>query len=214
MVSSSLMGKRWTYTTWTLNREFYIAFTRVILTSLVRIGSSRLSTEIQGIQGESLRSGGKEIELDHPISRQDYLSGRCFGAHAASNPAPVNTQPIAKFKPLVPKVAMKPMISSSTTKPSLKPRAEPLADVVINLDTEDFDVVDAPLEVARYWTAQWRKPQTRKNKTWDGDAVVSQCGSVVKLFTDAGELLGTTTRMEKLKSGTTLFICLFFSVFS
>ena len=41
-------------------------------------------------------------------------------------------------------------------------------------------------EKTRYWTAQWRKPQTKKHKSWDGDGYVSQCGAKVVFMDEDG----------------------------
>lgn len=127
--------------------------------------------------GEVLNLGGKEICIDHGITPADFFSGACFDIEPDFDlPPPRTRTPLAvaspapnssSFKPLVPKVPMRLAVSSTA---GLVQRPQ---------QTDHARKQSAEGEKTRYWTAQWRKPQTKKNKSWDGDGFVSQCGNKV-----------------------------------
>lgn len=157
--------------------------------------------------GEVLNLGGKEICVDHAIPPADFFSGKCFdieldflppprkplGASTSSNPS---SSSMSTFKPSIPKVSMRPAPAPFVAKPS--PIVAPAAAYRTEGDTE---------EKTRYWTVQWRKPQTRKNKSWDGDGYVSQCGTKVVFMDEDSKVCGSTTwKNGKLKSGDMLYI--------
>lgn len=72
------------------------------------------------------------------------------------------------MRPILPRV---PDANSKPTMPLLESRPN-------KLPADD--------EKTRYWTAQWRKPQTKKNKSWEGDGYVSQCGTKVVFMDEDG----------------------------
>jgi DNA repair and recombination protein RAD54B len=133
--------------------------------------------------GAVLNLGGKEICIDHAISPDDFLSGACFDIEPAPFQlcAPLSTVPTPGHsilpKASIPKVPMRPVL----------PR---MADVVskqtMPLVESRPNKLSADDEKTRYWTAQWRKPQTKKNKSWDGDGYVSQCGAKVVFMDEDG----------------------------
>ncbi|KAF7428413.1 helicase [Pleurotus ostreatus] len=56
----------------------------------------------------------------------------------------------------------------------------------------------------RCWMVQWRKPQTRKHKTWDGDAVLVVSGTRAVLYDTDGKTIGSGKVDADLSEGTPL----------
>jgi DNA repair and recombination protein RAD54B len=142
--------------------------------------------------GDLLNIAGKEIEIDHAIPPQDFISGKCFDVGGLSSdttakplPASRFTSASAPFKPLIRKASLEPSSSGTTIGyPTHKSTglAAPLIDAA---NVPVLPVLQEP-EKVRHWTVQWRKPQTRKHKSWDGDGYVTQAGSKVTLFDEDG----------------------------
>ncbi|KAJ5099919.1 DNA repair and recombination protein [Penicillium argentinense] len=63
---------------------------------------------------------------------------------------------------------------------------------------------DATFE--RFFNALWRKPSTKKNKTWDGDGVVATRQGFVFLRDDGGKDMGRSMYESILEPGTMLYI--------
>ncbi|CAK5281379.1 unnamed protein product [Mycena citricolor] len=156
-------------------------------------------------QGRNLSISGKDVELDRSITRQEFISGTCFGDSAAlTSTLPTSTKTAAKqFRPLTlntPQrvnhpgvVSLQPVDLLST---SVTP--EKVRDVPVKLE--------APQD--SFWTANWRKPnQNKKHKTWDGDAFVSQTGGKLTMVSEEGKVMGSTPwKGELLYGGYHLYI--------
>ncbi|KIO21365.1 hypothetical protein M407DRAFT_218326 [Tulasnella calospora MUT 4182] len=151
--------------------------------------------------------GGKEIMLDRRISEEEFRSGSCFAG--------------GTFAPSRPELSLKPLLQKSLPKPSkmLAPifkvpksvaKAKPLAESsAANPIIIDDDEPPNELELARsFWTCSWRKPQGKKNKTWDADGILAQEGlKITLLATDGRKVLGTSNWTgSKLESGHELFV--------
>ncbi|KAL4880231.1 DNA-dependent ATPase [Aspergillus karnatakaensis] len=59
---------------------------------------------------------------------------------------------------------------------------------------------------AKYFNVLWRKPTTKKNKTWDGDGIVSARDGYLYLQDISGREMGRVMYGSALKEGTTLSI--------
>ncbi|KAF8332093.1 SNF2 family N-terminal domain-containing protein [Cantharellus anzutake] len=170
--------------------------------------------------GDVLNLAGKEIEIDYPIPREDFISGKCFdvggaapvGSAALTTPKPsmgAASSAFTPFKSMIPKVSLKsnpppiPNLSRAADMPlqSQATRTNHMKgahDLIPGDPTQDEETL--------YWTVQWRKPQTRKNKSWEGDAFVSQKGCIVTFIGDDGAILGNIYNAGKLRNGTALYI--------
>ncbi|CDZ96591.1 dna repair and recombination protein rad54b [Phaffia rhodozyma] len=80
--------------------------------------------------GDLLKVSGKDVEIDAPISAQDYLSGSCFGANKSltGSASIQNTNRVSgpSFKPMVPRTAKMSSLGtyeSKTRGPSDEPAA-------------------------------------------------------------------------------------------
>ncbi|KAG9091202.1 helicase, partial [Ceratobasidium sp. UAMH 11750] len=48
-----------------------------------------------------------------------------------------------------------------------------------------------PAVTGRYWTANWRRPQARKHKNWEGSGAISLVDGQMKLVNEEGQPIGT-----------------------
>ncbi|KAG9018091.1 helicase [Tulasnella sp. 427] len=158
--------------------------------------------------GDEFELGGKEIMLDHEVSEREFQSGRCFGSGNFA-PAKFELHPKPLLQTSLPKPTrnLAPIFKPPRTSGKPKPLAESTAANPIIID--DDDEPPNELELARsFWTCNWRKPQEKKNKTWDADGILAQEGLKITLFAPDGKrVLGTSNwNGAKLKSGHELFV--------
>ncbi|KAJ7078907.1 SNF2 family N-terminal domain-containing protein [Mycena belliarum] len=150
--------------------------------------------------GRNLVVGGKDIELDRPITRAEFLSGSCFGDSAAyasiQIAGPSTSKPTAVSKQFIPLKIKVPRSEPSTS--TLERKIVPLQPVDLLSTLANNSPQKAPTESAgkgedSYWTANWRKPgQNKKHKTWDGDAFVSKVDGKLTMITEEGKVMGST----------------------
>ncbi|KAI0750810.1 P-loop containing nucleoside triphosphate hydrolase protein [Daedaleopsis nitida] len=145
-------------------------------------------------EGVEFVLGSREVEIDHRLSREDFLSGRCFG-RGGLHDAPVSMQALpSAAKQFVP---LRPRTLNGGKNPAYAVPPPPEKEKR-GVDLEPIGLVSSQQSahkkhVARNscWTANWRKPQQKKHKTWDGDAFVLHEGEKITLISDAGLVLGT-----------------------
>jgi DNA repair and recombination protein RAD54B len=163
--------------------------------------------------GLNLTIGGKDIELDFEVTRQDYFSGRCygsgFGSSASMSDTPAHMSSGALKKPFIP-------LTPSSQKSNLNIKAPARAQKVLLypvplMSTSSSSAQDpAPAlkmlgDSESYWAANWqvhyislqfflptaptrRKPQQKKHKTWDSDGYVTYTGGKLRLISDSGKV--------------------------
>ncbi|PIL37156.1 hypothetical protein GSI_00848 [Ganoderma sinense ZZ0214-1] len=143
-------------------------------------------------EGIEFTLGSKEIEIDHQLSRQDFLSGRCFGRSGISDtPAALSRPSVAKqFIPLKPK-SLNGGKNPAYIIPSVREKEKHGVDLeLVSLATSSKSAQKS-LARSSYWTANWRKPQQKKHKTWDGDGFVMHEGEKLSLLSDSGLVMGS-----------------------
>ncbi|KAG2015919.1 SNF2-family ATP dependent chromatin remodeling factor snf21 [Coprinopsis cinerea AmutBmut pab1-1] len=149
-------------------------------------------------EGTNFHIGGKDIELDRAITQGEYFSGACFGRGTSAFTAQqtVPAVPVRKQAKFIPPQRAANISSSSTdalttgNKSNIPPNSEK-------------EVVPSKC----HWAVNWRKQQTRKHKTWDGDGFVSLMGDQLRMVTEDGKLMGTTKwKGGELYSGLRVFI--------
>ncbi|KAG2128615.1 P-loop containing nucleoside triphosphate hydrolase protein [Suillus bovinus] len=135
--------------------------------------------------------GGKEIRIDHPISRGEYLSGKCYGQGSMPSPATTGNNSVKSSLRVTPLPSMKMNIPYKTPLKAIDKKAIDLHPVNL-LSTRDLPTTGSLRAnvPATYWTANWRKPQNKKHKTWDGDAFVSHIGDRLTVISEKGKILG------------------------
>ncbi|KAJ7048171.1 P-loop containing nucleoside triphosphate hydrolase protein [Mycena amicta] len=132
-------------------------------------------------QGRNLTVGGKELELDRSITREEFLSGECFGNSTVSIPV-ASSSAISKSTASKPFVPMKPRSHPQTKAVPLQP-----VDLLSTVNNQQPKVtVNLQGGDASYWTANWCQ------KTWAGDCFVSNVGGKMSMMTEEGKVLGTT----------------------
>ncbi|EPT02698.1 hypothetical protein FOMPIDRAFT_1160247 [Fomitopsis schrenkii] len=144
-------------------------------------------------EGVNLTVGNKELEIDHVIPRSDFMSGICFqnGRTGCSSPASGPSISVAASKPYAP---LRPKAMNGFKAPT---RVVGLAPPGKAIELEPVDLVKGnkassySKPQASFWTANWRKPQQKKHKTWDGDAYVSLRVDKITLISEKGMILGT-----------------------
>ncbi|KAL6308182.1 SNF2 family N-terminal domain-containing protein [Sparassis latifolia] len=145
----------------------------------------------QIIESANFTVGTKELEVDRPVDREDFLSGRVFGKGAGScSPILASTGATAKqFVPLRPK-AMNSFKSPSVLSKFASQKQAIDLEAVDLVSSSEKSAVKAQVQNT-FWTANWRKPQSKKHKTWEGDAFVTHRGDKITLISDKGLIMGT-----------------------
>ncbi|EGN99526.1 hypothetical protein SERLA73DRAFT_72346 [Serpula lacrymans var. lacrymans S7.3] len=139
----------------------------------------------KAVEGGEYTLGGKEIGIDHAISRADYFSGSCFGRGAVISsiqPQPSSSKPSKQFTPLKPGG-----LGTPYKTPLVGKKGIPLHPVDLVSTKSSSTKTQGQ---SSHWTANWRKPQAKKHKTWDGDAFVSFAGEKLTVISDRGKILG------------------------
>ncbi|TDL24190.1 hypothetical protein BD410DRAFT_745512 [Rickenella mellea] len=166
---------------------------------LIVMGQSNMSVVNVGT---NLTVNGKDMEVDCAIPRSEFFSGACFGKNAGTSststgdakPSYASSSSLSKkFTPLKPV-----LLNPSKPGPSRTAALENTDKKGISL--HPVDLVQAPAgnenlvgdHKESYWTANWRKPQQRKHKTWDGDGYVTFSGKKLTMISDDGKLMGST----------------------
>ena len=81
-------------------RQIHFSRCQVIFIS---IGGGKVHFHGSLGEGSELKLGDREMEIDCPVSRADYLSGACFGRGTPFNPPIANSPGASKqFAPLKP----------------------------------------------------------------------------------------------------------------
>ncbi|CDO75591.1 hypothetical protein BN946_scf184858.g31 [Trametes cinnabarina] len=141
-------------------------------------------------EGSEFTVGSREVEIDHKLSREDFLSGRCFGRGGIPDSPGLLSKPgpAKQFIPLRPK-ALNGGKNPPYTALSVSGKRGVALEAVSLVSTEQPSQRSGRKDT--YWTANWRKPQQKKHKTWDGDGYVVHEGEKLTLLSDAGLVLGT-----------------------
>ncbi|KAI0045277.1 hypothetical protein FA95DRAFT_1561280 [Auriscalpium vulgare] len=149
--------------------------------------------------GDQLNVGNKQLEIDRSISRSEYMSGECFGRGAPSAlPVPALNSNSAFRKKFVP---LKPVTANPFTVPRAALPAASSSKTLSSPDTSGHASATSPQPsstdalhhagvIDSCWTANWRKPQQRKHKTWDGDAYVILRAGKLTLLAENGKIIG------------------------
>ena len=148
-------------------------------------------------EGRNLFFASKEVELERTIPRSQFLSGLCFGkaptiTTIASPPFVSNTHSVKKFIP---------PSSNSRGRSETSHKLEVEGESIPTSDNKFSIITNQP---STHWIVNWyiprydevstnilftrRKPQGKKNKTWDGDAYVSHTGEKLIMISEDGKM--------------------------
>ncbi|KAJ3749171.1 SNF2 family N-terminal domain-containing protein [Lentinula detonsa] len=175
-----------------------------------QIGSGKADMPL--FDGKFLNVGGKDIELDRQIAKQEYLSGTCFGSTSVLIGQPMQDSiKRTPAKVFIPPSVRKP--SSNTellnkTIPTLPshhciPIPEPS---LLQESNDSINSTTTKFADPSYWTVNWRKIQSgNKNKkqiTWEGDAFISCIDHKISMLSEKGKLIATSVcKSHPHKSG-------------
>lgn len=135
--------------------------------------------------------GGREIRIDHSISRGEYMSGKCYGRGSAPSLTMTGNNSVKASLRVTPLPSTKMNVPYKMPMKAIDRKAIDLHPVNL-LSTRDHPSTSSlkASSPATYWTANWRKPQNKKHKTWDGDAFVSHVGDKLTVISEKGKILG------------------------
>ncbi|KAH7920920.1 hypothetical protein BV22DRAFT_1020349 [Leucogyrophana mollusca] len=142
----------------------------------------------KAVEGGEYHFGGKEIGIDHSISRGDYLTGKCFGRGLGANHTSAQSSSSKATKQFTPLRPTK--LGTSYKVPTVTKKGGVALHPVDLLSNGNDSSSSKPKVQSSHWTANWRKPQSKKHKTWEGDAFVSHVGDKLTLISDKGKIIG------------------------
>ncbi|CAA7259250.1 unnamed protein product [Cyclocybe aegerita] len=142
-------------------------------------------------EGKNMSVAGKEIELERSLPPEQFLSGACFGQ-----------------SPWAPSCEMGSIKTVKEIHTSfIYDQSPPTEEYGSNGQQSSPRRLSDITNVLSHWTANWRKPQDRKNKTWDGDAYVSLVKDRLVMMSEDGKVMGSTTwKGQQLCAGFHLMI--------
>lgn len=207
--SSWRMLPRLRYTTWTENCMSYSSQAhdamRVLTLRCHRIAVGKAEWPLY--EGRTFNVSSKEIELERPLKKSEYLSGQCFGASdyatsstsATRNKAGLSRQ-FAPLKINYP-LAARPGVPEGEQVILVRP-GDLLSAAQASFEQKEHQ---GSADGGSHWTANWyaplssvlvvfcstcyrRKQQIKKHKTWDGDAYVSIFGEKLIMVSEEGKL--------------------------
>ncbi|KAJ3760057.1 P-loop containing nucleoside triphosphate hydrolase protein [Lentinula raphanica] len=130
--------------------------------------------------GKLLNIGGKDVELDRQISKQEYLSG-----------------------------TSKPNIEHSNQSSSTPPFTTELLPSRKSNENLQSEPSTAESAKPSYWAANWRKLQSsnKKQVIWEGDAFISCIDHKITMLSEKGKIIGTSVcKDHQHNAGTHLII--------
>ncbi|KAF9559847.1 hypothetical protein CPC08DRAFT_742940 [Agrocybe pediades] len=154
-------------------------------------------------QGKGFSFAGKDIELDREIANEAFLSGTCFSPSTcvnASGDAGSSNHVSAR------QYASPALKTSQFKAPSMRKPAYPTSKSAKDDNNRPIGLAEVT-NFSLHWTANWRKPQEKKNKTWDGDAYVSLMKDKLVMISEDGKVMGSTPwKGQVLSSGLHTYI--------
>ncbi|EIW61952.1 uncharacterized protein TRAVEDRAFT_57102 [Trametes versicolor FP-101664 SS1] len=143
-------------------------------------------------EGSEFSIGSREVEIDHRLSREDFLSGRCFGRGGIPEVSATSARPSAakQFVPLKPKTLNGKNPAYIVPVVAEKEKRGVVLEAVNLVSAQKTSTKGRTKESS--WTANCRrKPQQKKHKTWDEDGYVLHEGEKLTLLSDTGVVLGS-----------------------
>ncbi|KAF8750669.1 SNF2 family N-terminal domain [Rhizoctonia solani] len=152
------------------------------------LGSGKILGEL--VEGAEIKLGGREVQIEREVPATEFLSGKIFGGNASSY------QPAAKSVTLNPRQSG--FVAPKFNTPRLSNAAKAIPDAkgkgVDRTNTQAKLAAAPPQSVVSaaglYWTANWRRPQARKHKVWEGSGAISLADGQLKLVNEEGHTVG------------------------
>ncbi|KAG9095961.1 helicase, partial [Ceratobasidium sp. 370] len=149
------------------------------------IGNGKILGDLS--EGSEIKLGNRELQIEREVPSSEFLSGKVFagggppGTTATKTATPGSlTIRATGFVP--PKLTRPPLKTPGTT-PDTKGKSVDRGEIADNPKPSAI--------VGRYWTANWRRPQARKHKNWEGSGAISLVDGQLKLVNEEGHPIGT-----------------------
>ncbi|KAF8606322.1 hypothetical protein BDV93DRAFT_521145 [Ceratobasidium sp. AG-I] len=151
------------------------------------IGNGKILGELS--EGSEIKLGNRELQIERLVPSSEFLSGKVFGKSAPSHTtATPSTSTVHKTGFVPPKFAT-PHISNT---PRPTPASVPVDTKGKGVDRAKSQAKPKAAPVAGlYWTANWRRPQARKHKNWEGSGAISLIEGSMKLVNEEGHTVGS-----------------------
>lgn len=143
---------------------------------------------------------GKDVRVDHAIKRAEFMSGTCFSGSAVNTESDSTSTVLRssgtatkQFVPLRPRNGNEFKTPSFVRSPAVS-GGHTVASSSANQNRghhSSMPSTQGKPSVAldgrtSYWYVNWRKPQQKKHKTWDGDAYLIHKGDKLTLVSEKG----------------------------
>ncbi|KAH8119362.1 P-loop containing nucleoside triphosphate hydrolase protein [Phellopilus nigrolimitatus] len=144
--------------------------------------------------------GGREMEIDCALSKEDFTSGkvfgrRSFGASPIEEVRPSHASSSTLTKKFVPLTVSTNALRQQPQYPggsdATRRREIDLQPVGLLQQEEKPAYKALSSDPTTYWSAHWRKPQGKKHKTWDGDSFVICSERTLTMISDEGRKMGS-----------------------
>ncbi|KAH7335916.1 SNF2 family N-terminal domain-containing protein [Rhizoctonia solani] len=156
------------------------------------LGSGKILGDL--VEGAEIKLGGREIQIEREVPSSEFLSGKIFsGAASSYQPAGKSTiNPPRQTGFVAPKfnAPRLPNVAKATT--DVKGKGVDRRSVQSTPAAAPPQSKAAPV-VGLYWTANWRRPQARKHKVWEGSGAISLIDRQLKLVNEEGHTVGVKT---------------------
>ncbi|CAE6469879.1 unnamed protein product [Rhizoctonia solani] len=155
------------------------------------LGSGKILGEL--VEGAEIKLGGREIQIEREVPSSEFLSGKIFSGGASSY------QPVEKSTLNPPRQTgfVAPKFNSSRLPNVGKTTADVKGKGVDCRSVQSPAAAPPPAKTAPvaglYWTANWRRPQARKHKVWEGSGAISLVDRQLKLVNEEGHTVGIKT---------------------
>ncbi|CAE6531661.1 unnamed protein product [Rhizoctonia solani] len=154
------------------------------------LGSGKILGEL--VEGAEIKLGGREIQIEREVPSSEFLSGKIFGGAASSFQPPGKATPLNPLRQtgfVAPKFNAP--RSSNVTKATSDAKGKGVDRTIAQSKPAAAPPQSKVAPVAGlYWTANWRRPQARKHKVWEGSGAISLVDGQLKLVNEEGHTVG------------------------
>ncbi|CEL61521.1 DNA repair and recombination protein RAD54B [Rhizoctonia solani AG-1 IB] len=156
------------------------------------LGSGKILGEL--VEGAEIKLGGREVQIEREVPASEFLSGKIFGGAASYQPAgkSVVSNPPRQTGFVAPKFNAPRPATVAKAAPDAKGKGVDRTNIQAKPTTVQPQSKTAPV-AGLYWTANWRRPQARKHKVWEGSGAISLVGGQLKLVNEEGHTVGVKT---------------------
>ncbi|KAG8743010.1 helicase [Ceratobasidium sp. 414] len=159
---------------------------RSVTQRISRIGSGKILGDLS--EGSEIKLGNRELQIEREVPSSEFLSGKVFAGGAPPTPTTKTATPgssMIRTTGFVPPKLTRPPPKTPGTTSDTKGKG---------VDRGEIANRPKPVAVAgHYWTANWRRPQARKHKNWEGSGAISLVDGQMKLVNEEGHPVGTKT---------------------